>query len=476
MKKIFTKVLHVLLGVSLITPTMSCEPEIHDTEKEEIQDNPSKNTTDIAVTGSIEKCGFSYAVINGYVNLNLLPPGNDNPSFGVEVKEEGMNEGEQEYSTTLTGNKFSVLCRKLSPTQEYSYRTFVKYGGITHYGEYCKFTTKDFENVAATGEATEITYNSAYISLEKLPNSFDEEEDWMVGLAYSIKESTLQPDSIYSDDCDFKFTPEGHPRHLSNLIPNTTYYYAAFTYVEGKIKFAEIKSFKTENAFMAIDLGLSVDWGNCNVGANAPEDFGGYYAWGETEEKKDYSRETHLLTNLYDRTFDIQGTEYDVAHVKYGDGWRMPTVDEVLELFNNCDLYIDTINGVTGCFVVASNGNSIFLPAAGYFDGPENKYVGSYTCFWLGTAYADGSYGAYFLELDNLDKKCALVPYYSYLGLSVRPVKEKSPEEENQYVKKDTRKGVNEGDVVEFNRKGSFRFTRIVVDDLAESINLDLSK
>ena len=125
---------------------------------------------------------------------------------------------------------------------------------------------------------------------------------------------------------------------------------------------------------------------------------------------------------------------------------------------------------------MAYNGNSIFLPDAGYFDGPENKYVGSYTRLWLGTAYADGSYGAYYFELDYLDKDCALGADYSCLGLSVRPVKEKSPEEENQYVKKDTRKGVNEGDVVEFNRKGSFRFTRIVVDDLAESINLDLSK
>lgn len=391
MKKTIFAVFRMLVLGALMMPVVSCEKEIRtDNEQEEIQDDPSKNTTDIAVTGSVEKCGFSYVVINGYVNLSLLPSGNDNPSFGVEVKEEGRNEGEQEYSTVLTGNKFSVLCRNLSATQEYSYRTFVKYGGITHYGEYCKFTTKDFVNITATGEATEITVNSADISLEELPNSFDKEESWTIGLAYSVRESTLQPDSIHSDDCDFVFTPEGAPRHLCNLKPNTTYHYAAFTYVDGKSKFAQIKSFTTLDHRQAIDLGLSVKWASCNVGASSPDGYGGYYAWGETEEKSYYDFANYKYYNSSTGNHDyigtnISGTSYDVAHVKWGGSWRMPTLKEIQELINNCSWKWTTVNGVEGQKVTGPNGNSIFLPAAGLYNSSGwqgRRVVGNY---WSGT-------------------------------------------------------------------------------------------
>src|SRR5574344_1450744 len=122
---------------------------------------------------------------------------------------------------------------------------------------------------------------------------------------------------------------------------------------------------------VAVDLGLSVKWASCNVGATSPESYGGYYAWGETEEKSVYTDSTFLY---YDSRADscinigtnICGTKYDVAHVRCGGSWRMPTYAEFQELCNKCTKSWTTYNGVRGTKFVGPNGNSIFLPAAGY--------------------------------------------------------------------------------------------------------------
>ena len=126
----------------------------------------------------------------------------------------------------------------------------------------------------------------------------------------------------------------------------------------------------------AIDLGLpsKTKWASCNVGATKPEEYGGYYAWGETEEKETYTWESYIhwvwvgsYYNLLDLGSDISGTDYDVAHVTWGGDWVMPTYDDFEELFDNCDYEWTTLNGVDGMkFTSKTNGNSIFLPAAGY--------------------------------------------------------------------------------------------------------------
>ena len=135
----------------------------------------------------------------------------------------------------------------------------------------------------------------------------------------------------------------------------------------------------------AIDLGLSVKWACCNVGATKPEEYGGHYAWGETKEKSMYTEVTYKYAHgtetnddgwyedcSYDNIgSDISGTQYDVAHVKWGGSWRMPTIEEFKELYNNCISEWTTLNGVYGQkFTSKINGNSIFLPAANcrYYD------------------------------------------------------------------------------------------------------------
>ncbi len=129
-----------------------------------------------------------------------------------------------------------------------------------------------------------------------------------------------------------------------------------------------------------IDLGLpsGTMWACCNVGASTPEGYGGYYAWGETEEKSFYSIATYKYVTLYvdeDNVEcydyihigdDIAGTEYDVANVKCGGEWRMPTRDQQIELEDDCSWKWTTQNGVNGMLVTGPNGGRIFLPAAGY--------------------------------------------------------------------------------------------------------------
>ena len=133
-----------------------------------------------------------------------------------------------------------------------------------------------------------------------------------------------------------------------------------------------------------IDLGLPSGtlWACCNVGADKPEAYGGYYAWGETEEKDKYNEVTYQYCTgdnpndygWYENSqyqnigIDIAGTEYDVAHVKWGGSWVMPSADEFKELFNNCTCTMTTINDVYGQeFTSKNNGVSIFLPATSLY-------------------------------------------------------------------------------------------------------------
>ena len=121
-----------------------------------------------------------------------------------------------------------------------------------------------------------------------------------------------------------------------------------------------------------IDLGLpsGTKWACCNVGAEKPEEYGGYFAWGETEEKDNYSWGTYIHCdgdeNTCNNLYDIAGTQFDVAHLKWGGSWMMPSRYQTDELFNYCTHTWTTINGVYGRLFTGTNNNNIFIPAAGY--------------------------------------------------------------------------------------------------------------
>ena len=210
----------------------------------------------------------------------------------------------------------------------------------------------------------------------------------------------------------------------------------------------------------AVDLGLSVKWASCNVGATTPEEYGDYFAWGETETHYEqghsqssspvwktgysdgydwttykwcngsYNSLTKYCTqSSYGNVDNITILEQsdDVAHVKWGSSWRMPTEAEFKELISNCTWTWTTQNGVKGYKVTSKKSGytskSIFLPAAGYRDRTYLSHVGSRGYFWS-SSLGTGSPG-FVCGLDFNSDCVDTDSYYGRcLGLSVRPVSE----------------------------------------------------
>ena len=192
-----------------------------------------------------------------------------------------------------------------------------------------------------------------------------------------------------------------------------------------------------------VDLGLPSGtlWATCNVGAENPEDYGDYFAWGETTPKENYSGDTYkwcimvgsdtLFTkychygefgynNFTDNLTELV-PEDDAAYVNWGSNWRMPSLDQQTELCRKCTWTWTTRNGKNGYEVVGPNGNSLFLPAAGFRYGTSLYSTGSYGYYWSRTLLTSRPYGAYYLYFssDYVDWS-----YYDRCyGHGVRPVR-----------------------------------------------------
>ena len=211
---------------------------------------------------------------------------------------------------------------------------------------------------------------------------------------------------------------------------------------ENEVKFSNepqnhiTQNMNQHNGHDYVDLGLSIKWATCNVGASSPEEYGDYFAWGETEPKSIYDWSTYKYCNDSSSTLTKYNTDSsrgsvdnkttleaadDAARANWGGNWRMPTTAERDELGENCTWTWTRKNGVYGHTVTSKkNGNSIFLPAAGYRGGSSLDSAGSHGYYWSSSLNTD-------------DPRCADVlgfysdyarRYYSarVYGFSVRPV------------------------------------------------------
>lgn len=212
--------------------------------------------------------------------------------------------------------------------------------------------------------------------------------------------------------------------NITDLQPNTTYFLRAYAKNDAGTAYGEEVSFTTkeqsstpnngtENGYAYVDLGLSVKWATFNVGANKPEDYGDYFAWGET---------TPTTSNYsYSDNPTILPLSNDAAHANWGGNWRMPTDAEMTELRSNCTWTWTSQNGVNGCKVTSkSNGNSIFLPAAGYRYDSSLDYAGSRGYYWSSSLYTDSPYGAWSVYFSS--SYVSRRSYNRKYGYSVRPV------------------------------------------------------
>ena len=239
----------------------------------------------------------------------------------------------------------------------------------------------------------------------------------------------------------------GFSAQMTGLEPNTTYHVRAYAKINSVYRYGNELTFTTpddgSNGHAYVDLGLpsGLLWATCNVGATSPEDYGDYFAWGETTTKSDYSWSTYQYCNPSYNTLtkyctnaeygnngfvDNQTTlfpEDDAATANWGGNWRMPTKAEWQELYNNTTLTWTTQNGVDGLLFTATNGNSIFLPAAGY-RGHSLYNAGDDGNYWSSSLYTDVPYGAWYFNFDSGNYR--MDGSYRYFGLSVRPVRSAS--------------------------------------------------
>ena len=153
-----------------------------------------------------------------------------------------------------------------------------------------------------------------------------------------------------------------------------------------------------------VNLGLSVKWACCNVGANTPEECGDYFAWGEIETKNEYYSGEGYSKNYGKNISDISGNvAYDAATANWGGSWRMPTKAEIQELIDNCTWTWTIVNGVKGYKVTSKiNGNSIFISITGCYAG-SSLFEIDFGHYWSSTPspYKDNQYACCFYIYNN---------------------------------------------------------------------------
>ncbi len=338
---------------------------------------------------------------------------------------------------TGTGN-FTSNLSNLAPQTTYYVRAYATNEAGTSYGAQKSFTTLGdvtvTEPTVSTNSVSSITANTAICG-----GNVTSDGNGTVTARGICWSETSEPkiNNLYSEESNEGTGTGSFTSSMTNLKANTTYYVRAYATNEAGTSYGEVKSFTTrastgtENGYGWVDLGLSVKWATCNVGADSPEEYGDYFAWGETSPKSDYSSSNSATYGLSNSELQSQGyidsegnltAQYDAATANWGGSWRMPTSAEIQELIDNCTWTWTTYNGVKGYNVEGPNGNSIFLPAAGYRFGSSLNFAGGWSSYWSSTPYENAAGIAYGLYSDSGNRRMGY--YERNDGFSVRSILE----------------------------------------------------
>ena len=296
--------------------------------------------------------------------------------------------------------------------------------------------------VVTTSEPTDITANSATCG----GNVASSDGNYVFVILRGICWST-NPNPIFNDN--YIEAGNGLGSFTASMIElalGTTYYVRAFAVTPTGTFYGEEVSFSTDHEY--VDLGLPSGnlWATCNIGSQAPEDYGDYFAWGETLPKNTYSWSSYQYCNgsISTITKYCNDPEYgyngftdtlttllpidDAAAVYWGTDWHMPTEEEWEELYTFTTVTWTTQNGVNGRLFTASNGNSLFLPATGCFSGANHIDAGSSGYYWSSSLYTDNPSRAWKLSFDygglNMSGSTR---WYGYAVRAVHSVAQNTP-------------------------------------------------
>ena len=329
-------------------------------------------------------------------------------------KQSGTLDADGNVTTTLSG---------LTKGTTYYYATYVELQGIvTKYGEVKSFVATDAQ--ISTAEATDLTSTKATLSatVDGVDGVLTEEKPLNFGFKLSISEENVQNGLDYPVVSASKTVS----KQLEGLLPGTTYYYTSYFELGGATVYGETKSFTTpEQQMEYVDLGLSVEWAKCNLGAETEEATGTLFGYGD---QTGLIRSTYLTD--YNVAADIAGTANDfLANVKIDKGSSLksssPTANQIAELVKNTKQEESEVNGVKGVkFTSKLNGNSIFMPYAGYRDGTEKVGEGTEGLYWSGNNYSVATDYSQTLKIASGEASSGVSA--RNLGLAVRPVRQYS--------------------------------------------------
>jgi len=334
--------------------------------------------------------------------------GNVTSDGGTDVTACGFIYGTDANSLTQTiqsgsgTGSFTSNLTSLTYGTTYYYKAYATNSVGTAYGEVLSFTTNSSANAPTvqTNAATNITTTGATLSGSIISNG--DATITARGFMYGTDANNLTQ-TVQSGSGMGNFT-----KAITGLASAATYYYKAYATNSAGTAYGEVRTFTTPSGILNnhgwVDLGLSSHtvWATCNVGATAPEDNGNYYAWGETAPKNSYNTSNYTLGryyyidsqgyaqydryNSFDHSTTLESSD-DAAAVNWGAYWRTPTRSEMDELISSCTHAWTTQNGVSGMRFTGPNGNSIFLPAAGWRYLDSLYYEDPHGYYWSSTLY-----------------------------------------------------------------------------------------
>ena len=318
-------------------------------------------------------------------------------------------------------NNFEAAAVPLEPATKYYYRSVLKQGDKEYYGPTKEFTTKALVSLLGTGNAPAETIDCRHAVLHADLDPTDlSYTDITFGFLWGTSEAALDKTIVVGGSAEMPAVmgSKSFSYDLTGLTYLANYWYKAFVKIDGRYYYGELKSFGTpEYTIGPIDLGLSVKWADGNLGATLPDAGGDYFAWGEVEtyysslnplkwktgKKNGYTTDSYKWfgssstavlkynafpdyppyapSSVHDDKI-VLDPEDDAARVILGGNWRMPTHEEMSELVTSCD-WKWTVTSLTGGYTVTGpNGNSIFLPAAGTFNGKDLWLAGNKGAYW----------------------------------------------------------------------------------------------